>query len=949
MQANRDGRQARRNPDQRAGRGSRKGGPLAVALPMLVFASMAVVALFGLIGVVGVFALYSQGLQPATDLEKIQFTSASTIYDRTGTVQLATFGGGQGRVPVTFDQIPPVLMDATTAIEDKSFWTNTGVDPVGIVSAAVDSIRGDSRGASTITQQLVRQRLLDPDLVQGSGRLVERKIKEIIQSVRVTEAYPGDAGKQKIMTAYLNQNYYGNGSYGVLAAAKGYFGVESLDQLTLGQVALLAALPQSPSSYDLVRNAVKGPDGRLYVPLNTGLPVVERRNYILDLLATDPTRRVLSDDTYSADDFERAKAEPIYLAPQQSQQQQQQWLAPHFVWAVRDELAQKLCSGAETCAELERGGLKIITTLDYNLQQIAEKWVTAGVILPHDPNPQALAAQLGVPYEPWMKKLSKFQVNNGALVAMDYQTGETVAYVGSAGYYRDDLSSPQFQPQFDVLGDGWRQPGSAFKPFNYVTGINSGTMTASSMFMDVTTTFDNSDGYTPTDWDLLERGPVRMRTALQWSLNIPAVKALAINGIDNVFASAQNFGLVFQNDTPRAGLSLTLGTEVNHPRDVAVAYGTLANQGAHVGYTTILQIQDSTGKDIIPPYTPPVAEPVVSPQAAYVMTNILASNTDPKQNPIWGNFAVRTADGTRRPATLKTGTNQDANDLVAFGYLPAPDETARAAGEYALVVGAWNGNSDGSPVLTAQNPVLSTDVAAPIWQGFIQEASQSWPVTDFARPGGITDADVDAWSGGKPTQFTTQTYGEVFINGTVPGDDTTKTGIAVVPDANGNDVLWVDGCAGTPETKGFLTLDNVEADHPDWHAADADWIARAKQGPGTAGGPHPETKTKTSYIFDPRNTPYGKSWGAPFPPTTTCAAAPASATPSLPPSLEASPTLLPTPTLVITAPPITPAPTEPPPPPTAPPTEPPKKTKEPPTESPPTEPPPPSTEAAASP
>src|SRR3954454_6083113 len=181
MQANRAGR-----------RRSRKGGALAVALPMLLFASMAVVALFGLVAVVGVFALYSQGLQPATDLEKIQFSSQSVIYDRTGTVQLATFGGGQGRVPVTFDQIPPVLIDATTAIEDKSFWTNTGVDPVGIVSAALDSVRGDSRGASTITQQLVRQRLLDADLVQDSGRVIERKIKEIIQSVRVTEAYPGD-------------------------------------------------------------------------------------------------------------------------------------------------------------------------------------------------------------------------------------------------------------------------------------------------------------------------------------------------------------------------------------------------------------------------------------------------------------------------------------------------------------------------------------------------------------------------------------------------------------------------------------------------------------------------------------------------------------------------------------------------------------------------------------
>jgi membrane peptidoglycan carboxypeptidase len=318
------------------------------------------------------------------------------------------------------------------------------------------------------------------------------------------------------------------------------------------------------------------------------------------------------------------------------------------------------------------------------------------------------------------------------------------------------------------------------------------------------------------------------------------------------------------------------------------------------------------------------------------MTNILASNTDPKQNPIWGDFAIQSADGTRRPATLKTGTTQDANDLVAFGYLPPPDDAGRAAGEYALDVGVWYGNSDGSPVLTPQNPVLSTDVAAPTWQGFTQEVSNNWTVNDFPRPDGIVEADVDAWSGGVPTQFTTQTYHEVFISGTQPtAADTTKVGMQVVPDANGDPQLWVDGCA-TPTEQGFLNLDNVEADHADWHAANADWIARAKQGPGTAGGPDPTTPTKTSFIFDQRNTPFGKSWGAPFPPTTTCTQAPPSPSPTI--------FVLPSPTILVTPPPITPPPITPPPPPTQPPppTEPPtpKPTKPPPTEPPPTEPPP---------
>ena len=196
---------------------------------------------------------------------------------------------------------------------------------------------------------------------------------------------------------------------------------------------------------------------------------------------------------------------------------------------------------------------------------------------------------------------------------MDYQTGEIVAYVGSAGYYRETTPRPQFQPQFDVLGDGWRQPGSAFKPFNYVTGINDGTMTAASMFMDVTTTFDNSGGYTPKDFDLLERGPMRMRSALQLSLNIPAVKAQQINGVDHVFDKAQRFGMQFQTEVPRAGLSLTLGTEVDHPRDVDVGYGTLANGGVNLGYTHILDVTTPAGEDLVPPYVP---TPASTPSSA---------------------------------------------------------------------------------------------------------------------------------------------------------------------------------------------------------------------------------------------------------------------------------------------------------------------------------------------
>jgi len=456
MQTSLARRQARRMNGSRRRRGGGAGRKAAVALPLFLFGTLAFVGLLGGLGVVGVFAAYSQDLADPTDLEKIEFIQESVVYDRTGTVELARFSAGERRELVDYEDIPPILIDATTAIEDRSFWTNTGFDPVGIMSAALDTLRGDERGASTITQQLVRQRLLDEELVLDPERRVERKIKEIIQSVRVTEAYPGEPGKKAIITAYLNQNYYGNGSYGIKAAAQSYFGVTDLGQLTLGQVALLAALPQSPSSYDLVRNASTAADGSLYVPLDPeNIPIVARRNHILNLLAEDPTRRVLTGETYTSAEFLAATEEPILLV----RQEVPQWNAPHFVWALRRELAQTLCADAETCPVLERGGLRIYSTLDWELQQTAEKWVEAGVILPHTEDPEAYAEQIGVPYERWMRQLTRMEVNNGAMIALDYQTGEIVAYVGSAGYYRSDLSTAKFQPQFDVLADGWRQPG----------------------------------------------------------------------------------------------------------------------------------------------------------------------------------------------------------------------------------------------------------------------------------------------------------------------------------------------------------------------------------------------------------------------------------------------------------------------------------------------------------
>ncbi len=794
-------------------------------LGMILFALLAAIGALGAVAVVGGYLTVASGLAPVTELEDFALAQESIVFDRTGQTELARFGEFKREI-VTFQDLPPVLVDATTAVEDGTFWTNTGFDPAAIVAAGLDALRGNPRGASTITQQLVRQRLLDDDLVQSRGRTAERKLKEIIQSIRLTKFYRGEEGKQRIIAAYLNQNFYGNNSYGVKAAALSYFGVDP-KELTLAQAAILAALPQSPSSYDLVRNAVTGPDGELVVPPDTD--IVQRRNQVLDLMASG--RTPLMDearDTPSPAEFERAKREPVELAPQEDEP----WIAPHFVWAVRDELTTLLCPETETCNAVEEGGFRITTTIDLDLQAVAEKWVKASAIVPKAEDPEAAAIALGFEgVERWMTRLRDKDLNNGALVALDYETGELVAYVGSADY-NAEAGTPKFQPKFDVVGDGWRQPGSAFKPFNYLTGIDDRKLTAASMFMDVGTDFGG--GYTPNDADRLERGPVRVRSALQFSLNIPSVKATAVNRPEYVFSRSIDFGMRFRTETSLAGLALGLGVQEVRPIDLVTAYGTIGNLGRYQPHTTLISVVDPRGEEKVPPR--PEGEQAASPEAASIVLDILGGNTDPRVNPFWGDFRI-TGPGGRRPAALKTGTNTDLKDLNAYGLIAPPTAEGRAAGEYALAVGVWNGNSDNTPVSTPDKPVFSIDVSTFVWQGFLNEATAEWAINPLPRSGGLATVEVDPWTGFLPAAGQ-PAVGELFIPGTEP---TRRVGTA-------------NGLCGEQ----LLQATEWETRFDNWLAANRDWIRRAQRGPGVRGGPD---GTRTSYFYNNGFNPYGRSWG----------------------------------------------------------------------------------------
>ena len=302
---------ARRQRRRRNGRGASRGGAVgrfAVILPMILLGGMVVDGGRRLRRAVDIYTTYGRDLQdPRQLLQSINFNQQTILYDKTGQVQLAAYGSQNRRV-LKFSDIPDVVLDATTSAEDKTFWTNEGFDPAAVLSAFRDALSGNPRGASTITQQLVRAELLPP-----TTSLMDRKIKEIIQSVKLTQEFPGVQGKETIITDYLNLNFYGNQSYGIAAAAQGYFGITDLSKLTIAQSVILAALLQAPTAYDLVQNAVEQPDGTLVVPPSA--PIVQRRNEILEDMRQNQADGLLR-GTYKDSDILAAESEPVIIHPQ---------------------------------------------------------------------------------------------------------------------------------------------------------------------------------------------------------------------------------------------------------------------------------------------------------------------------------------------------------------------------------------------------------------------------------------------------------------------------------------------------------------------------------------------------------------------------------------------------------------------------------------------------------
>jgi membrane peptidoglycan carboxypeptidase len=594
---------------RRSGGGIR--GRLAVVPSVVLALVIAGIALVGF-GAVAAFAFFASDLPSPEDLARDPLAQTTNVFDRDGTNLLYQFEVERREV-VPLDQVPQIVIDATVSAEDKSFWTNPGVDIFSIIRAVRDDLLNQDvvSGASTITQQLVKQRII------GGEFSVTRKIKEAILAIQVTRTY----SKEQILELYFNQIYYGNQAYGIKAAAQTYFGKADLDTLTVAEAALLAGLPQSPSVLDPSQ-----PDNLERAK--------ERRAYVLG--------QMVDFGAITESQAAAADAEPIKVAGKQVTTIK----APHFVFQVRNQLTQIL--GGDESA-VTRGGYRVTTTLDSKRQEIAERQVREWVEALHDSN-----------------------VWNAALVSIDPRNGEVVSYVGSVDYYnRDD---PRVQGQYDVAGIGERQPGSSFKMFNYVTALKKGA-TAATVVVDARTDFSgradpsrmnpSACGYCPENADLQYHGPVTMRQAIRESRNVPAVKFLdQYSGIADTIQTARDMGITANIDPNQTGLSLTLGAKEVKLVDMAGAYGVLANMGVRVAPTYILKVEDSSGK-VVWEHKDYEQKRVLDQGVAWIMNDILKDTTQPSRDFIFGQWT-----NIGRPAALKTGTTDFLKDVYSVGYVP---------------------------------------------------------------------------------------------------------------------------------------------------------------------------------------------------------------------------------------------------------------------------------------
>ncbi len=598
----------------------------AIRFPWKVFLLLVVVALFGSAGVVfGIAQWLGRDLPTPEQLTSIQAPVKTVVYDARGRVLHEFFKENRSTVPLK--QIPRYLVNATLATEDRSFYQHWGVDLWGVARAAVQDLMQMRRaqGGSTITQQLARNLFLTHE------RSLTRKLKEMALAIEIERNY----SKDQILEMYFNQIYFGEGAYGVEAAAKTYF-AKPVQELSLPECALLAGMPANPSIFSPRRRAEAA---RL-----------RRAKVLRNMLATRAITQV---------EFDGAMGAPLGVTPVRYSNDR----SPYFVEMVRLHLDERYGSNA-----VYEGGLRVYTTLDMDLQQIGERALEKQL--------QALETELklkpvrasfvtassdsgrAAPHTPYLQ---------GALVALDPRNGYVRALVGGRDWN---------QSNFNRAIQARRQPGSAFKPFVYTAAIDNG-FHPTDIIVDEPVAFPGVNGelYQPSNYDRTFRGPVTLRYALQQSINIPAIKLLRKVGTSLVASYARRMGVkspIGQN------LSLALGTSEVTLLELTSAYGVIANRGIRNDPLFILKVEDKNGS-VLEKNAPRPME-VLSEETAAVMTSMLQSVLD------HGTGYPARARGFLNPAAGKTGTMDEYMDAWFVGFTPS------------LVCGTWVGFDEKKPI-----------------------------------------------------------------------------------------------------------------------------------------------------------------------------------------------------------------------------------------------------------
>jgi membrane peptidoglycan carboxypeptidase len=703
--ANLSKKNGKKTSSRKSARGGKKQTEFRKKLNKVLYIGAGVVFFIGCVGliVVGIYLKNLQNSLPDPDELVDRSSDQSTqIFDRNGEL-LYTVYADQNREFVPLDEIPEHTKWALLAAEDIDFYQHKGIDYAGILRSAIRIVfSGEIQGGgSTLSQQLVKNTLLKDILGdEAYAQKYSRKVKEILITMQMEQKFT----KDEILQMYMNEVALGGVTYGFQAAANSYFGKDVQD-LTLAESALLVGIIPSPG----VRSPLYGtnPDSaKTY------------QEIVLNLMLKNKDKTGVT-----AEEIEAAKAEELEYKTTRINIK-----APHFVFYVKQLLEEEF--GTE---RVERGGLKVTTTLDYSVQEIAEEETIKGV-----------------------DRSKGVNVNNGSLVAMDPNTGEILAMVGSVDYFNND--DPRVDGNVNIALSE-RQMGSSIKPFVYLTAFNQGY----GPWLETPDLEDMKFGnYDPVNWDHKYMGLMTARKALVLSRNVPAVYTLQLAGIDPFIQMMQKLGVTTLNDKAAYGLSLALGSGEEKLLEHTSAFTVLATGGVKHDTTAILKVEDSSG-EVLMEAEEDSGKRVVDEKEAYLVNWITCD---------LGNIGDR---GSSRYYVVngkkvcgKTGTTNGPKDLITVLY------------HKNLVVSVWNGNNNGEEMPRA----WASTVPLPTAHSFMSRVSDLYKPETYSRPSGVLSTSVCTDTGATPKDgIDCEKESSIYISGRSPQLD--KREIVVVCSENG--------------------------------------------------------------------------------------------------------------------------------------------------------------------